>query len=357
VVLVSPETELKLGPKVVATGSPHRLYRVERVVGGALLLVSGDVKGWVDQDEVITWDEAMADYDRRIANDPHGAPWAYFQRGNLWLDKREWARAAADYSAVLHQLPKDQNAYHNRGLAWLQLKQYQWALSDLSAALQLDPNDLWLYVDRGLAWTEIGSFDRALADYSAALQLKPDEPKALEGRGLASLRLGQVDLAIADLTEALRLNPRLARAYTLRATARKAKGDYQHALDDLAEAVRLVPADADAYSVLAAIWATCPDPRYRDGQRAYEAARRAYDLHDQPCAACLDTLAAAYAEAGDFTAAVKWQNKAIAAVGEGADEAKPLADRLALYRAGTPYHEPSGEARAIAAAPGGRDGL
>jgi tetratricopeptide (TPR) repeat protein len=317
-----------------------------------LLSVSGKATVWAAQNQLVTWDEAMADYNGRIASDPHGAPWAYFQRGNLWFVKQEWARAVDDYSAVLQQLPEDQNVYHNRGLAWAQLKQYQWALADLTQAVRLEPKGGWLYSARGYVWAEMGSFENAIADYSAALDLSPNEPKALVGRGLASVRAGRPDAAIADLTGALRLNPGLARAYLARGLAWKAKQDYRLALDDFAWAIRLAPGDADAYSAAAIVWAACPDPNFRDGRRAFAAAFRACQLHNNACAACFDALAAAYAEAGDFALAVKWQTKAIEALAMGSVEEEPMADRLALYQNKLPYREPAPEPTpAIAATP------
>jgi hypothetical protein len=53
----------------------------------------------------------------------------------------------------------------------------------------------------------------------------------------------------------------------------------------------------------------------------------------------LDTLAAAFAEAGTFDEAIKWQNKALTfpmvlmMIGEKAGQ------RLKLYQAGKPYRE------------------
>jgi len=196
-------------------------------------------------------------------------------------------------------------------------------------------------------------YDGAIADFTAELQLDPTAAPAFLGRGLAFVETGQPDWAIADLTEALRLDPRLARAYTGRGVAWKAKHEYQHAIDDLNEAIRLAPNDADAHSALATIRATCPDDRYRDGSLAFANATRAYQLHGKTCAHCLDTLGAAYAEAGDFPRAVTWQTKALAALPEGDAERDSFDARLALYRDNKPYRDQpgAGSADSIAVGP------
>ncbi len=64
------------------------------------------------------------------------------------------------------------------------------------------------------------------------------------------------------------------------------------------------------YVARAWIWATCPDSRYRDGKQAVESATRACELTGWKSPDELDTLAAAYAESGDFTAAAKWGQQA-----------------------------------------------
>ena len=283
VLLESPSTELKVGKEVVATGASHRLYRVGRIAGEWLWIVAGDVRGWVHPRDVITFDQAMQEYDRKIAYSPYSAGAAYFNRGNLWLHKQEWARALDDFTEALKQSPKDPCILHNRGLAWFQVKKYNGAIADFTAALAIDPKYAWAYEDRARTWAAAGSYDAAIADYTAEIQLEPAAAAAFLGRGLAFVETGQPDWAIADLSEALRLNPRLARAYTGRGVAWKAKQDYQHALDDLNEALRLNPRDADAHGALATIRATCPIDRYRDGSLAFAAATRAYRLHGKTC--------------------------------------------------------------------------
>ena len=87
------------------------------------------------------------------------------------------------------------------------------------------------------------------------------------------------------------------------------------------------------------IMASCPVAKYRDGKKAVEIATHACELTQWKRSDFLDTLAAAYAEAGDFNAAIKWETKAIETMTDERTR-EPSRARLILYEAGKPYHEP-----------------
>jgi len=100
---------------------------------------------------------------------------------------------------------------------------------------------------------------------------------------------------------------------------------------------------------LAWLKATCPSPQVRNGIEALAYATKACELTDWKDANHLDTLAAAYAEAGDFDSAVKWQREAIDLLPEDtpAKSRAGFESRLKRYQAGKPLaarQERAGEA-------------
>jgi len=85
--------------------------------------------------------------------------------------------------------------------------------------------------------------------------------------------------------------------------------------------------------------ATYPVAELRNGQEAIEKATKACELNDWQNPEYVDTLAAAYAEAGNFAAAIMWQRKAIDLLTE---EPRPRSDfeaRLKQYESGQPAYE------------------
>ncbi len=90
---------------------------------------------------------------------------------------------------------------------------------------------------------------------------------------------------------------------------------------------------------MAWLQATCLDERYRDGYKSVYNAKKANKLlpNNPPI---LDTLAAAYAETGDFKTAIELLQKAINLVNENSKEPlKPLTEHLDSYKQNKPWRE------------------
>src|SRR5262245_9318985 len=211
------------------------------------------------------------------------------------------------------------------------------AIEFFTDSIRANPDDPHGYTMRAIIRREEkNEHDIALGDLNEAIRLDPTSAASYNNRGVARERKKEYDGAIADFDEAIRLDPKSALAYSNRGLAREAKGEYDGALADFDEAIRLDPRSAEAYNTRAWVWATCPEAKYRDGRRAIESATRACELSGWKDANHLDTLAAAYAEAGDFEAAVERQSRANALFSDAGAKAAGQ-ERLELYREKKPY--------------------
>jgi len=209
---------------------------------------------------------------------------------------------------------------------------------DFGKTIGLKPDNSVAHYNRGVSDNDKGDYDRAIADENRAIRLRPDFAAAYCVRGIAYHLKGDYDEAIADFNESIRLKPDYAEAYNNRGIAEALKDDYGKGIADLRESIRLKPDYANAYSNLAWLLAVCPDPHVRNGAKAVEYATRACELSEWKIPSYLDTLAAAYAEVGDFDDAVKFENKSLASNASYANLER-MSQRLGLYEQNKPYHE------------------
>lgn len=114
---------------------------------------------------------------------------------------------------------------------------------------------------------------------------------------------------------------------------------YSNAVTVLKQAILVNPKDEWSYNALAWMRATYPKDTLRNGAEAVEAARRACELTEWKDGRYIDTLAAAYAETGDFKQAVDFQEQALSKDKLEEGEAKEMRGRLVLYKEGKPYRE------------------
>lgn len=336
VVVISDSVEIKVRAKVIDTTHAGAIFVIREVQGELIGINSVHGTGFVEKRHLIPLSQAVSHWSEVIRSDPEDSS-AYIGRGLAHRELRDYDKAIADYTAALRIDPKSVAAYLDRGSVWSKKRDYDKAIADYTEVIRLDPKYAGAYSNRGAAWQSKGDYDKAIANYSEAIRLDPQDAVAYYNRGHGWQNKGNIDQAIADYSTAIRLDPKFTPAYFNRGHASASKGDYENAIADYTEAIRLEPNYSRPYNGRAWIWATCPDERFRDGKQAVASATRACELDAAKALSNIGTLAAAYAETGDFANAVKWQSRAVALA--PAKDKAAFQTRLDLFRSGQPYRE------------------
>jgi tetratricopeptide (TPR) repeat protein len=224
--------------------------------------------------------EALADYDAVIAEDPNYAEY-HFDRGNLLRKLGRDDEAMLAYERAMLLSPPFTEVYYNRADVLLARGDTEAGLADLDYVLELDPEFVDALVNRAGWRADLGQPALALADVTAGLAVAPENPHlncilgqlhaaagkyedaieaydtalaidpafavALAGRAAALFETGDIDGAVADLDTAIELGEDAALLYN-RAAALQAAGRFAAALADLDRAAELDPEDPDIQS-------------------------------------------------------------------------------------------------------------
>ena len=264
--------------------------------------------GWVKKSDLVPLEDAVAFFSKQIELNPNDYG-ALSRRASAWRFRGEFDAALRDMDAAM-RLSTDATGYNNRGLVWHAKRDFERAIIDFTKAIELGRGSALQHVNRGNSYLANQDFDRAIADATKALEIHPAYPEAHRIRGLAHLQKKQFGDAIADLSRTIELDAKHADAYAERALAFSARKEHTRALDDFNQAMRLEPGNASIMANAAFWLATCPDAKFRNGQRALDLARKAQQI-ERSNSQVLQALAAAHAELGQFSDAVRWQEQAL----------------------------------------------
>lgn len=165
-----------------------------------------------------------------------------------------------------------------------------------------------------------GQLDDAISHYRQAIEIRSNSGEARHNVGIARaranlggalLRKGDLDQAIAECEMALKLRPANADAHTNLGSALLQKGLAGEAILHYETALQSAPASVSALNNLAQIFATSRDAKFRNGSRAILLAEQADQYSNRKNPAFVRTLAAAYAEFGQFDKAISAAERAL----------------------------------------------
>ena len=213
--------------------------------------------------------------------------------------------------------------------------------------LEKNPNHWPTRNNLGTALLQKGDLDGALASFEIALRNSPSRPGVQKNiyRNIGDVfsRKGMVDEAIALFEKCLAMSPDFAEAHHDLANALRKKGQYANAIAHYEAALRIDPRSVLTLNNLGWLLATCSDPSVRNGARAVEVAARADLLSGGEDPLILHTLAAAYAENGQFAQAIETAERALPLAEQQRKTilVRALPHEISLYRADLPFHESS----------------
>jgi len=319
-------------------------------------------------------DESIAQFHLAIDQRPEYAE-AHNNLGSALFAEQKLPDAVVEFKAAIAANPDFAEAHNNLGYAYAAAGNADDAIAEYRKAIAINPGHAPAYNNLGLALVTKGNLDEAIAGFSKAVELEPGKADAEDNLGHALMAKGDIDAAIPHFTRAVALGPDSAASHTNLGIALAKKGRLADAIPHFERALALAPDAVDAHYYLGkalvmtgkgdeglALWkqalrndpdnlqvlndtawvlATSSQASLRNGQAALPLAEHAVELTASREPAILGTLAAAYAETGQFDKAVELDQRASQLATEQGNSAlaESLDARLALYRDKTPIRQ------------------
>lgn len=302
----------------------------------------------------------------------------YVAHNNLGFDLARQGRnaqAVPHFQKALEINPDFSEADNNLGTAFLNQGRLDEAAECYRRALELDPDFAEAQNNLGILLAKQGQITEAIEHYRRAIELSPARAEFYYNLGNLLATRSQPDEAIVQLQKALKIDPDYAKAnndladilfarrqwqgaaehyqQVLKQTPDSVHAHYQlglafqclgkstAAIAQFQKVLELDPDHVTAQNNLAWILATCPDASLRNGPKAVAWAQSAVQLSAGISPQILDTLAAAYAEAGRFAEAVATARRALDLSSAQNNKAltEEIQNQLKLFENHSAYHE------------------
>ena len=173
---------------------------------------------------------------------------ALFLLGSSWLQREEFAQAAACFERATQRAGDFFEGWHELGTARSRLGDVRGALDAYGKAAELNPRSFQVFFNLGRMHDELGEFAQAIESYGRAIALQADFAAAWTHRGIDLSELGRHDEALANHERATALDPADPEAWTNQAVTLGHLGRHAEALVSHARALALQPDQAHYWS-------------------------------------------------------------------------------------------------------------
>jgi tetratricopeptide (TPR) repeat protein len=285
--------------------------------------------------------EGIALYKKAIEIDPE-SPDAYSQMGILLARQGNYEDAIPYLSKAIELNPQDAITPGNLcGALALSKGRTREAIDYCRQAVTALPEDVQSHANLAIALANAGEVDESIAQLETASKLAPGDAAIHRNLAIALAQKGRLDEAISHLEQAMRIAPDFNEGYFYLGALYSTRGRLSDAMAQWRHLLDLQPDHVLALNSLARALATAPGASLRNGAEAVTLAERAARLSGGREPVLLDTLAAAYAEAGRFPDAAGTERQAIglAAQSQSPQLLGTMKARLSLYESRQAFHE------------------
>ncbi len=271
----------------------------------------------------------------------------YRLRGIIYRTQGKEDEALEDFGKALAMQPKDPVSLLQRAEISLARKDVKSAKRDLREAIRVTPevaDSVAAVRVRCYIAAEEGRMADAINDMKLLASTAPEDPfwqLQLANLYLQDKRPRQAIEIATAIIDRDKVN---VSALRLRADTLLGMGDHAAAIKDYQLAVEAGISDATQRSGvlnnLAWVLATSPKDQVRDGDLAIKYGTEAAELTEYKEAHILSTLAAAFAEKGNFADAIKWSTKAVElGKADEHEQLEQLENELKSYQESKPWRE------------------
>jgi tetratricopeptide (TPR) repeat protein len=291
---------------------------------------------------------------RNPSQPPERAAWGWRssdEMGDVWIqvlartddDRRKLAEAvrrkmaeedAIGAEVLVAREPNHVNLRNDAALIYRELGRPDRALAHFAAVTRLEPRSPAAHYNEGVTLETLGRETDAATHYAEAIRLDPSYALAHNALGNMRYRARRLEEAIAEYRAALQANPTLANTHCSLARALTETNRPADAIGQYRSALAVSPDSTACLINFAWLLSAHRDPAIRRPTEAVQLAERAVALTARADADALDVLAAAYASADRFDAAVRTGSEAVRLLEQGQAHASAgdVRARLDLYR-------------------------
>ncbi|MEG5039288.1 MULTISPECIES: tetratricopeptide repeat protein [unclassified Microcoleus] len=279
--LVSPETHLELGGRMVRLGEMN-CGKISEVAGNmGRQLLAGKSLNPTSVDDSLETSESTDNLDpanqfdstaesESIEREVSQQVKELFNQGKECYNAGDLGGAIAAFETALEIDPKFDQAWYGLGFTLKNWGRYSEAIAAFEKALEIDPKFHYAWYALGFTLKNLGRNSEAIVAFENALEIDPKYDDAWNGLGATLQDLGRYSEAIAAFENALEIDPKYHYAWNGLGATLKDLGRYSEAIAAFENALEIDPKFHEALNGLGNVLNALG--RYSEAIAAFETA-------------------------------------------------------------------------------------